>query len=63
MTGLSLSNGDGVKTSGSSLAAGGSPGSKEGSGDARNGRSVEVSRSVLSEPALYLKMDVKERPR
>lgn len=49
---MSLSYGDGVKTSGSSLAAGEAPGSKESSGDARNGRRVEVSRSILPEPVV-----------
>lgn len=42
------------------MAASGAPGPKESSGDARNGRSVEVSRSILSEPVLWLKMDVDE---
>ena len=40
----------------------GVPVSKESSSDASNRRSVEVSRSILSEPALWLKMAFYERP-
>lgn len=39
------------------------PGSKERSRDAGNEKCIEVSSRMLSEPALWLKMDVDERPR
>lgn len=39
------------------------PGSKGSFSEARNEKCIEVSRSMSSEPALWLKMDVDERPR